>query len=328
DFEMWSLTGGWVGRFPDGPAEWRQVQLPWDDLTEVDLDGTRPDSSQIIGIYWTYHTPGVRRIDGIRAWMRQDLLCKVVIRKASASDLLSRFEIQASQDLLGKFVIQQYFNDLKAVFYVEMTILGALWDYQYVWQNLAAELEIGMQQGQIEIDPVTSAITARQRHAINGRTIITMCGGNRVYSKGTFIFDAEASAYGGANPIYTPAFGLVENKWDWFAGASVHAAMVYSNGAGAWYFVTEDDGAGESTLIAGIDFTAQHTFKIIWEDASEFPATGRVRFYIDDVLKATHIIAVPTHPLQFFLTMDSYIVASSESTEYTKVHTFSATGYV
>ncbi len=328
DFEMWSLMGGWVGRFPDGPAEWRQVLITWDDLTEVDLDGTRPDSSQIIGIYWTYHTPGVRRIDGIRAWMRQDLLCKVVIRNASASDLLSKFEAQASQDLLGKFVIQQYFNDLKAVFHVDMSVLGPVWDYQYVWQNVAAELEVGMQQGQIEIDPVTSAITARQRHAIDNRTIVTMCGGNRVYSKGTFIFDAEASAYGGANPVYTPAFGLVENKWDWFAGASVHAAMVYSNGAGAWYFVTEDDGTTESTLIAGIDFTAQHTFKIIWEDASEFPATGRVRFYIDDVLKATHIIAVPTHPLQFFLTMDSYIVASSESTEYTKVHTFSATGYV
>jgi len=117
DFEMWSLTGGWVGRFPDGPAEWRQVQLSWNDLTEVDLDGTRPDSSQIIGIYWTYHTPGIRRIDGIRAWMRQDLLCKVVIRNASDLDLLSKFEIQASQDLLCKFEAgTQGFNDLKAGF--------------------------------------------------------------------------------------------------------------------------------------------------------------------------------------------------------------------
>lgn len=115
DFEMWSLTGGWVGRFPDGAAEWRQVQLSWDDLTAVDLDGTRPDSSQIIGIYWTYHTPGVRRIDGIRAWMRQDLPCKVTIKNTSTSDLLSRFEAQASRDLLGKFEIQG-FKDLKAKF--------------------------------------------------------------------------------------------------------------------------------------------------------------------------------------------------------------------
>ncbi|GAH20763.1 unnamed protein product, partial [marine sediment metagenome] len=217
DFEMWSLTGGWVGRFPDGAAEWRQVQISWDDLTPVDLDGTMPDSSQIIGIYWTYHTPGVRRIDGIRAWMRQDLLCKVVIKNANASDLLSRFEIQASQDLLCKFETQatQGFNDLKAGFYVEMVILpGGIWDYQYVWQNLAAELEVGVQQGQIEEDPATGAITARQRHAINDRTIATMCGGYRAYSKGTFIFDAETSIYGGANPVYTPAFGLVENKYD------------------------------------------------------------------------------------------------------------------
>jgi len=107
DFEMWSLTGGWVGRFPDGPAEWRQVQLSWDGLTSVDLDGTRPDRSQIIGIYWTYHTSGIRRIDGIRAWMKQDLLCKVVIRNASASGLLSKFEAQATAELLGKVEIQQ-----------------------------------------------------------------------------------------------------------------------------------------------------------------------------------------------------------------------------
>ena len=104
DFEMWSLTGGWVGRFPDGAAKWRQVQLSWDDLTEVDLDGTRPDSSQIIGIYWTYHTPGVRRIDGIRAWMRQNLLCKVNI--THSIDLLGKFEAQATADLLGKAVIR------------------------------------------------------------------------------------------------------------------------------------------------------------------------------------------------------------------------------
>jgi len=329
DFEMWSLTGGWVGRFPDGPAEWRQVQLSWDDLTPVDLDGTRPDSSQIIGIYWTYHTPGVRRVDGIRAWMRQNLLCKVTIKNVSASDLLSRFEIQASQDLLCKFETQftQGFNDLKAGFYVEMVILrGGLWDYQYVWQNLAAELEVGAQQGQIEVDPATGAITARQRHAINDRNIITMCGGYRAYSKGTFIFDAEASIYSGANPVYTPAFGLVENKYDWFTGASAHAAMLYSDGAGGWNFYTEDDGDTESTAIIGIDFTTQHTFKIIWEDASEYPATGRVRLYIDDVLKATHETAVPTHPLLFFLLMDSYIVAYSTDNVWTKLYSFSATG--
>jgi len=331
DFEMWSLTGGWVGRFPDGPAEWRQVQISWDDLTPVDLNGTRPDSSQIIGIYWTYHTPGVRRIDGIRAWMRQDLLCKVVIKNANVSDLLGKFEIQASQDLLCKFGTQatQGFNDLKAGFYVEMVILpGGLWDYQYVWQNLAAELEVGVQQGQIEVDPATGAITARQRHAINDRSIITMCGGYRAYSKGTFIFDAEASIYSGANPVYGPAFGLVENKYDWWTGGDAHAAMLYSDGVGNWYFYTEDDGDTESTGIAGIDFTAQHTFKIIWEDASEYPATGRVRLYIDDVLKATHETAVPTHPLLFFLLMDSYIVAYSADNVWTKLHSFSVTGDV
>jgi len=205
-------------------------------------------------------------------------------------------------------------------------IPGGIWDYQYVWQNLAAELEVGVQQSQIEEDPATGAITARQRHAINDRTITTMCGGYRAYSKGTFIFDAEASIYGGANPVYTPAFGLVENKYDWWTGSDAHAAMLYSDGAGDWYFYTEDDGDTESTLVTG-DFTAQHTFKIIWEDASEYPAgPGRVRLYIDDVLKATHTTAVPTHPLLFFLLMDSYIVAYSADNVWTKLHSFSATG--
>jgi len=107
DFEMRSLTGGWLGTFPDGPAEWRQIQLSWDDLTEVDLDGTRPDRSQIIGFYWTYHTPGVRRLAGIQAWMRQDLLGKFFVRNARSLDLLSKFEAQATAELLSRAEVRQ-----------------------------------------------------------------------------------------------------------------------------------------------------------------------------------------------------------------------------
>ena len=154
-----------------------------------------------------------------------------------------------------------------------------------------------------------------------------MAGGHRVYSKGTFTFDVEASVYTGANPVYTPAFGLIENKWDWFAGFSNHAALLVSDGAGGWAFETEDDGAGESTPIVGIDFTAQHTFIIIWEDATEFPATGRVRLWIDGDLKATHVGAVPTHPLQFFLMMDSITVAAVDEEAWTTLHSFNATGF-
>jgi len=153
-----------------------------------------------------------------------------------------------------------------------------------------------------------------------------MTGGNRVYSKGTFDFDAEVSVYSGANPAYFPAFGLVENKYDRFVGFDDHAALFMADGAGGWDFVTEDDGDIETTPITGIDFTAQNTFRIIWEDATEYPATGRVRLWIDDVLKATHTVAVPTHPLQFFLLMDASTVAAVDENAWVTLHSFTVTG--
>jgi len=236
---------------------------------------------------------------------------------------------KTSKRLSAKFVlgVRKRFIDLKAGFYVDNMILpDGLWDYQFVWQNLAAEIEVGLQQGQIEVDPTTGAITARQRHAINDRTIVTMVGSHRAYSKGTFTFDAQVNAEGGVDPIYTPAFGLIENKWDWFAGSSAHAVMLVPDGVGGWDFYTENDGATETTAILGVNFKVQHTFKIIWENASEYPVGGRIRLYIDDVLKATHTTAVPTHPLQFFLMMYSYIVAYSTANVWTRLYSFSATG--
>jgi len=67
DFEVRTPTGSWIGKFPDGPAEWRLIFLEWDDLVEVDLDGSRPDKSDINGFFWTYHTPGIRRLDALLA---------------------------------------------------------------------------------------------------------------------------------------------------------------------------------------------------------------------------------------------------------------------
>jgi len=333
DFTVESATGFWVAEFYDGPASLRYVFIPWTQFRETGIDGTRPDLAQVDGFICIVHTSGLRRIDYIHAPFFGNLHAFFTTRHAAAVDLAAGFTSQAVRDLPAEFTVRhppegQGFNDLNAQFYVEMSLLpgGGLWDYQYVWQNLAAELEIGTLQGQIEVDPATRAITARTRHAINDRTIVTMCGGYRAYSKGTFTFDAEASAYGGVNPVYTPAFGLVENKHDFFAGGSAHAAMLYTDGAGVWYFYTEDDGDTEGTLLAGIDFTAQHTFKIVWEDATEYPATGRVRLWIDDVLKTTHIVAVPTNNLLFFLLMESYIVAHSADDVWTKLHSFSVTG--
>ena len=221
-------------------------------------------------------------------------------------------------------VPQSSYKELKAQFFVEMAILpGGIWDYQTVWQA-DYTVEVGVVQGQIETDPLTGAVTAMQRALMNDRETITMCGGYTAYSKGTFIFDAEVSIYGGANPVWYPSFGFVEDKWDWFAGFSKHALMLSYDGA-KWEFITEDDDDIERTEIS-IDFTAQHTFKIIWEDDTEEPPNGRIRLWIDDVEKAEHTTAVPTRPLLFFLLTNSVMVLSVEESGYITLHSFNATG--
>ncbi|KKM84930.1 hypothetical protein LCGC14_1294240 [marine sediment metagenome] len=145
DFEMWSPTGGWVGKFPDGPARFRWVFLRWSDLTAVDFDGSRPDRSNITGIFWTYHTDGVRRINYIVGWRKQDVYCHAIIRQPTSVDLYAHVELirsielyahaiirhiasvnlpatfevgQDSADLPAKFEVAQYSVDLPAKFVV------------------------------------------------------------------------------------------------------------------------------------------------------------------------------------------------------------------
>ena len=145
EFEVESPTGSWVGKFYDGPALWRWVFLRWSDLTAVDLDGSRPDRSNVTGIFWTYHTDGVRRINYIVGWRKQDVYGHVVIRQPTSVDLYAHvafirsielyahaiirniasvnlpatFEVgQDSADLLCKFEIGQYSADLLAKFMV------------------------------------------------------------------------------------------------------------------------------------------------------------------------------------------------------------------
>jgi len=107
DFEMWSPTGGWVGRFADGPARWRWVFLRWSDLTEVDLDGSRPDPSDIREIYWTYHTDGVRRVNYIVGWRTQDLYGSFEIRNIGSAELYAHVVIQDTEELYAHAIIRQ-----------------------------------------------------------------------------------------------------------------------------------------------------------------------------------------------------------------------------
>jgi len=106
DFEMKSPTGSWVGRFYDGPAEWRWVFLSWADLTEMDLDGSRPDKSDITDLLWTYHTAGVRRVDYIVGWWPQDLRADFEVRGKGSQNLSGKFEAQVSLNLLGSLIVR------------------------------------------------------------------------------------------------------------------------------------------------------------------------------------------------------------------------------
>jgi len=106
DFEMRTPTGSWIGRFYDGPAEWRWVFLSWADLTEVDIDGSRPDRSNVTGCYWTYHTDGVRRVDYIVGWRRQDLRADFEVRQETSQDLSAKFEAQVSLKLLAGLIVR------------------------------------------------------------------------------------------------------------------------------------------------------------------------------------------------------------------------------
>ena len=122
DFEMRTPTGSYIGKFYDGPAGWRWVFLSWADLTAVDLDGSRPDNIDITAFYWTYHTDGVRRVDYIVGWRRQDLRADFEVRQPGSVELLGKFEAQATAELLGNVeVINIGSAELLGVFEAQAT---------------------------------------------------------------------------------------------------------------------------------------------------------------------------------------------------------------
>ena len=108
DIEIFTPTGAWTGKFPDwGVMTW--VPLKWEDLTEVDIDGSRPDKSQITGILWTYHSDGIRHVDWI-----------VGLPKGGDRDIFSKFIVRHSSyaDLKGEFHYNHFRSDLKARFII------------------------------------------------------------------------------------------------------------------------------------------------------------------------------------------------------------------
>jgi len=114
DFEMWSPTGGWVGKFPDGEAEWRWVFLSWEEnLIEVGLNIVHADKSEITQMLWTYYSSGTRGLDGIHIWYSNDvkgvftvkqpgtnnLKGVLTVRQSSSNNLQSEFRIRRTSSL-------------------------------------------------------------------------------------------------------------------------------------------------------------------------------------------------------------------------------------
>jgi len=108
DIQILTPTGSWAGKFPDyGPWTW--VPLLWEDLREVDLNGSLPDKTQITGFFWTYHSAGIRHLDGLYGLPKggdPDVKGITIIRHAAYNDLSSVFLLEIKQNILSKFIVR------------------------------------------------------------------------------------------------------------------------------------------------------------------------------------------------------------------------------
>ncbi|MBU0847456.1 hypothetical protein KKH23_09760 [Patescibacteria group bacterium] len=96
EFEMHSPTGYWRARFYDGPADYRFVFIPLSDFTELALDGSRPDPSEVTAFLWTYHSPGVRKVLDLSIWyvLLPDLKAIFTVKQSSSAALKGIFTVQ------------------------------------------------------------------------------------------------------------------------------------------------------------------------------------------------------------------------------------------
>jgi len=107
---MLTPTGSWIGKFPDyGVVTW--VALTWDDLQEVDIDGSLPDKTQVTGFLWTVHSAGERWMDGIYGLPKggdPDVFAKFTTRHPAAVDLHAEFfRNQFTEDLFAVYTLRQ-----------------------------------------------------------------------------------------------------------------------------------------------------------------------------------------------------------------------------
>lgn len=137
DIQIITPSGAWIGKFPDY-ANWTWVALKWEDLQEVDLDGSRPDKTQITGLLWTVHSPGVRHLDSVYGLPKggdPDIFATFIVKNISYADLLARFRPAYDAppvNLFADFRLRQGINNLKAIFTLRQD-----------WSDLKAVFEVG-----------------------------------------------------------------------------------------------------------------------------------------------------------------------------------------
>ena len=163
---MLTPTGSWIGKFPDyGVKTW--VALTWDDLQEVDIDGSLPDKTQVTGFLWTVHSAGERWLDGIYGLPKggdPDVFAKFTTRHPAAVDLsatfylplnlFSEFTVQhpGTVDLAAVFSLRQLTGDLKAIFHVgqDSIDMPAEMFIQYKFKDLKAIFNLRQQTADLK----------------------------------------------------------------------------------------------------------------------------------------------------------------------------------
>lgn len=115
---------------------------------------------------------------------------------------------------------------------------------------------------------------------------ISWLGVGKTFGYGTYEWKAKAENAVANTSIY---IGGLEYHHGW---SNEGIACIRWDGT-KWEAHSSWGGSGESTEITGITFTNENTFKIEWTDSY-------VKYYVNDVLKATHTTYVPQAPMQLF----------------------------
>jgi len=124
------------------------------------------------------------------------------------------------------------------------------------------------------------------------------------YESGTFIWDVEPEGVADMGAASEITLGGLTDSFFGESDSQLSGILLYYYGDDStWYLLTANPDTTETRIDlsgAGVDFTARHTYKIIWENAALLPPNGRVRFYVDDVLKETVTdTSVPDYKLHF-----------------------------